>query len=165
MYAAGCRHFFVATLGEGIALRTLLPQGEIFVLAGPQAGEGADYVASSLVPVLNSLPQIDVWNRWCRADGAAPAVLHIDTGMSRLGLSPSELEAILADPKPLLGFDLPIVMSHLASADIAGSSQSVEQKDRFRAALDRLLPLLPKRPMISFANSSGIFSAASTAST
>lgn len=157
LFAAGCRHFFVATLSEGIAVRALLPQGDIFVLSGPQPGEGADYCANDLTPVLNSLPQIDTWYRWCAADGAAPAVLHIDTGMSRLGLSPAELEVVLADPKPLLAFDLPIVMSHLASADIPGSSQTAEQRTRFRAALDRLIPLLPKRPMISLANSSGIF--------
>ena len=157
LYAAGCRHFFVATLGEGIALRTLLPSGQIFVLAGPQPGEGPDYCASDLVPVLNSLSQIDTWHRWCAGDGSAPAVLHIDTGMSRLGLSPAELEVVLTDPKPLLTLDLSIVMSHLASADIPGSSQTAEQLGRFRAALDRLVPLLPRRPMVSLANSSGVF--------
>lgn len=157
LFAAGCRHFFVAILAEGIALRKILPAGEIFVLAGPQPGEGADFVAHTLTPVLNSLGQIDIWHRWCRTDGVAPAVLHIDTGMSRLGLSPAELEVLLADPTPLLGFDLPIVMSHLASADLPGSGQTADQRDRLRAALDRLLPLLPKRPLISLANSAGIF--------
>ncbi|NBS43093.1 MAG: alanine racemase, partial [Acetobacteraceae bacterium] len=53
LQAAGCRHFFVAHLAEGIALReTLGPGPMIAVLNGFAPGADGD---AALVPVLNSL--------------------------------------------------------------------------------------------------------------
>ncbi len=157
LFAAGCRHFFVATLPEGISLRRTLAEGEIFVLAGPLGGDEPNIIAHRLVPVLNSPQQLDLWARWCGANSPMPAVLHVDTGMSRLGFAPDELEALLADASPLQRFPLSMVMSHLASADDPASPQNGAQLDRFRRALARLTPLLPARPPSSLANSSGIF--------
>ena len=157
LFAAGCRHFFVALLGEAVALRPLIPEADIYVLSGPLGGDEADFVAHRVTPVLNSRPQIALWAKFCAARGAAPAVLHLDTGMARLGLSPAELDGVIADPTPLAAFPVPIVMSHLACSDEAQHPLNGEQLARFRAGLARLLPLLPKRPIVSFANSSGIF--------
>lgn len=155
--AAGCRHFFVALLGEAIALRPLVPEAEIYVLSGPLGGDEADFVAHRVIPVLNSRPQIELWSRFCAGRGAAAAVLHLDTGMSRLGLSPAELEWLIANPGVLSTFPLPLAMSHLACSDEPDHPLNGEQLARWRAGLDRLLPLLPKPPILSFANSSGIF--------
>jgi alanine racemase len=157
LFAAGCRDFFVATLAEGIALRGILSEGMIYVLCGPLEGDGPEYAARRLTPVLNSQPQIELWTRWCSAHGASPAVLHLDTGMSRLGLAPVELESLLSEPARLLRFPITVVMSHLASADEPASPQSHAQLSQFRDALARLVPLLPSRPAVSFANSAGIF--------
>ncbi len=154
---AGCRQFFVAILSEAIALRPIVPEAAIHVLSGPTGGDEAAFLRHRLVPVLNSPHQIALWSRWCAANGASPAALHIDTGMSRLGLAPAELDRLVADPAPLTAFPVPLVMSHLASADAPQSPQNAQQLAAFRSALDRLLPLLPDRPAISFANSSGIF--------
>jgi alanine racemase len=102
--SAGCKTFFVATLGEGLALRETLGEGAaIFVLNGVEAAEAALFRAARLIPVLNSSAQIAAWG------AAGPCALHVDTGMNRLGLLPSELGA--ADHlAPVL------VMSHLACA-------------------------------------------------
>lgn len=154
---AGCRQFFVAILSEAIALRAVVPDAEIYVLSGPIGGDEAEFVQHRAVPVLNSPRQIELWSRWCAAAGVAPAALHVDSGMSRLGLAPAELDRLIADPSPIKRFPIPGVMSHLASADEAASPQNAQQLAVFRGALDRLLPLLPARPAISFANSSGIF--------
>jgi alanine racemase len=157
LFAAGCRHFFVALLSEAIALRQVVPDAAVYVLSGPLGGDEPEYIAHRLTPVLNSQPQIAAWARWCVEHGAAPAVLHLDTGMSRLGLSPAELAALVGDPAPLAAFPIPIVMSHLACSDEPEHPLNAEQLQRFRAGLDRLLPLLPRRPSLSFANSSGVF--------
>jgi alanine racemase len=77
--------------------------------------------------------------------------------MSRLGLAPAELDRLIADTAPLKTFPIPLVMSHLASSDEPLHPQNAAQLAQFKGALDRLLPLLPARPVISFANSSGIF--------
>jgi alanine racemase len=59
---AGCQHFFVAHLEEGIALRRTLGSGAtIAILHGPFAGTEADFIAYDLVPVLNSLDQVNQW--------------------------------------------------------------------------------------------------------
>jgi alanine racemase len=157
LFKAGCRQFFVAILSEAIALRPLLPEAEIYVLSGPLGGDEPEFVQHRLVPVLNSLPQVELWSRWCDADGAAPAALHIDTGMSRLGLAPAELDRLAADPAPLGHFPLQLVMSHLSVSEEPLHPENAGQLARFRGALDRLLPLLPARPTVSLANSSGIF--------
>src|SRR5579864_6316772 len=57
--AAGCRMFFVATLDEGIALRSALGEApEIAVFNGPFPGTAAEFAAHGLVPVLNEPGQI-----------------------------------------------------------------------------------------------------------
>ena len=89
LYQAGCRHFIVAVLDEALAIRTLAPDAMIAVLNGPVPGSEAAYVAHDIVPVLGSLADIDAWTAaGRRADRALPAILHVDTGMSRLGLDP-----------------------------------------------------------------------------
>ncbi|NYZ12686.1 alanine racemase [Azospirillum sp. RWY-5-1] len=152
--AAGCWQFFVAHLDEGIALRPHLPAGaEIFVLHGPPPGTERDVTAHHLTPVLNSLEQIAGWHAAARRAGRPlPAVVQVDTGMARLGLSAAELDRITDDPSLLDGVALRAVMSHLASAEDQGNPANAAQLARFRDARRRL----PPAPG-SFANSSGIF--------
>ena len=151
--AAGCRHFFVATLDEALMLRPLLAEGMLAVLGGPLPGTEADYVAHDLVPVLNALAEIDAWAAVARRVGRAlPALLHVDTGMARLGLDPPALAALRDDPARLGGIDLRYVMTHLVSAELPAEPLNVAQAHRFAAACAGLPPA-PR----SLANSSGIF--------
>jgi alanine racemase len=157
LFDAGCRHFFVATLDEGITLRSAIPQAEIYVLSGTLGGDEPEFRSHRLTPVLNSRPQIERWWTWSISGAAVPAALHIDTGMSRLGLSSDELDWLIDNPKLLGLMPVPLVLSHLACSEEADNPLNREQLARWRAALGRLLPLLPKRPILTFANSSGIF--------
>jgi len=150
--AAGCREFFVADLGEAVALRGLLPDVEIFVLTGALRGTEADLEAHRLVPVLISGAQIERWAARARARGTQlPASVHLDTGMHRAGLDTADTAALLADPSVLDSFDVRHVMSHLASADDPESGQNPRQL----AAFQRLRALLPIG-RASLANSAGI---------
>ncbi len=64
----GCDTFFVAHLGEGIALRKILGAAqEIFVLNGLPPGSEELCVAAGLVPVLNSEAQLAAWRDGSRA--------------------------------------------------------------------------------------------------
>ncbi|MFO1189924.1 MAG: alanine racemase [Alphaproteobacteria bacterium] len=151
--AAGCRHFFVALIDEGLALRPILPEAEIYVLNGPLAGTENDFTAHRLVPVLNSLGQLELWQRHAGKRGGSRAVLHIDTGMNRLGLPAAEVDRLAAAPERYLnGISLDYVMSHLASADTPGSAQNADQLAAFASARTKL-----PNAKASFANSSGIF--------
>jgi alanine racemase len=150
----GCRHFFVAHLDEGIALRPYLPpHAEIFVLHGPMPGTEPEFVHHQLVPVLNSAAQVAGWRQLaCRLDRMLPAIVQVDTGMSRLGLSPAEVDAACSDPDFLLGIELRYLMSHLACAERQDLPINAQQLAAFNHARRRL-SYCPA----SFANSSGIF--------
>jgi alanine racemase len=152
--AEGCRHFFVAHLDEAIVLRPHLPDDvELFVLHGLPPGTEAECIEHRAIPVLNSLAQIEAWTGLARARGRKlPAILQVDTGMSRLGLSSGELATIADAPHRLDRIALRYVMSHLACAEQQDQFLNTEQLDRFRAART----VLPRTPA-SLANSSGVF--------
>lgn len=145
---AGCQHFFVATLEEGITLRSVIADAPIFIFQGPFKGEEKEYLAHNLSPVLNSPEQIA---RWVALPEKSPAALHVDTGMCRLGLSQTQLEKAHEDGA-LAKLDLQLLMSHLAVASEPDHPLNAEQLARFEAAR-KLLPGVA----CSLANSSGHF--------
>ena len=138
---AGCDSFFVARLAEGIALRKILPQARIFVLDGAQSDAVPALLTHRLTPALNSLAEIAAWGAAAAsARTSLDAVIHVDTGMNRLGLPPDEL-AILSGERAhrLAGLNIVLVMSHLACPDEA-SPMNAQQLSRFRNALAMLPP-------------------------
>ncbi len=146
---AGCRKLFVATLDEGLALREALgAEPEIAVFNGPLPGSAADFAAARLIPVLNDPGQIAEWAAVAAPDKPLP-IVHIDTGMSRLGLSPSEFEQSL-DRVAAIGASM--LISHLACAETPEHALNAAQRARFLAARQRLPAL-----KASLAASSGIF--------
>jgi len=156
LYAAGARQFFVGHVEEGLELRPHLPGAMIAVLNGYDASEAGAYAAHGLAPVLGSLAEIAA----CRAHAgtvgrALPALLHVDTGMNRLGLPPAELAVLAADHTLLAGVDWLYVLTHLVSAEAPAAAVNAAQLARFTAAR-AVLPPMPA----SIANSSGIFGGA-----
>ncbi|HEY5569428.1 MAG TPA: alanine racemase [Gammaproteobacteria bacterium] len=143
----GCRNFFVATLAEGLELRELAPRARIFVLEGVVAGAEPELAGAALVPVLNSLEQVE---RWSEAGG--PAALHLDTGMTRLGLSAADVATLARDAKRLRNIEIECVMTHLACADEPEHSRNADQL----AAFDRLRSVWPQAKT-SIGNSAGAF--------
>ena len=95
--AAGCKTFFVATPREASALRELLPDAIIYVLAGLMPGMTDEFRKHDLRPVLNSAAEIREWAAFSASVGEAlPCAVHIDSGMNRLGLSAAEVETVAA---------------------------------------------------------------------
>jgi alanine racemase len=150
----GCHVFFVAHLEEGIRLRTLVPKDStIYVLHGAMPGAAPECVAYELTPVLNDPGQVAEWQACARRAGRTlPAALQVDTGMSRMGLTPPDFERLCADPTLLDGIRPVLLMSHLACADEPEHPLNEVQRIRFAAARARF-PNVPG----SLANSSAIF--------
>lgn len=150
---AGCSFFYVAHVDEGLALRRLLPQAEIAVLHGIAAQDAALVRQHRLLPVIGSWPDLLAWHQQARQNSSlCPVIIHLDTGMNRLGLSTVETALLAAQPETLEGLDVRFWLSHLACADEPDHPLNEQQ----RAELTRRLHTLPKAP-VSFANSSGIF--------
>ena len=79
-------------------------------------------------------------------------ILHVDTGMARLGLSALELARLRNNSALLDGVRVEYVMTHLACADIPDDPMNARQAAAFAAAM-RQFP----GAKTSFANSSGMF--------
>jgi len=149
---AGCTEFFVALLDEGLALRSAVPGARIYVLNGLPPGSEARCAEAGLVPVLNSFTQIKAWAALCqKTGGRLPAVIQLDSGMSRLGLGTAEVEVLLAEPSLLAAMELVLVMSHLAAADEPDHAANGAQLAAFRALAGRFGPV-----PLSLSNTAGI---------
>lgn len=139
---AGARDFFVAHWQEVPAALRHIPAERLSVLHGPlDAREVAFARASGVRPVINSLRQARLWTE----SGGGPCDLMVDTGINRLGLSPSEI----GDPV-VAALEVQTLMSHLACAD-EDSAMNVRQLSVFQD----IVAQIPHHEA-SLANSAGI---------
>lgn len=152
LWRAGCRTFFVATLAEGVELRSLLPDAVIYVLNGLLPGTAEIFGEARLRPVLNSADEIVEWAAYCTDVGdALPCSIHIDSGMNRLGLSATEIKTLGSAAEIWSALTLSLVMSHLACADDQAHPKNKAQRRLFES----LRAELPEA-FASLANSAGI---------
>lgn len=115
---AGCCEFFVATVDEALALRRTLGSGtRIYVLCAPARESLPALVPMGLVPVLNSVDDVEAAHAFaCRSREPVAVAIHLDTGLCRLGLSNSDLSRIHRKRPANLRVEL--VMSHLVNAGV-----------------------------------------------
>ena len=161
---AGCTEFFVANLGEAIELRQHFDEGgyerlHIMTLHGCHLNQLDDYAAFRITPVLNDLEQLSRWRLFSQQrqktgpkteSGRLPAMLHIDTGMTRLGLDADQADWLIQNKAALDGLDCRYIMSHLSSAEVTGDPTNAAQL----AAFNELRSWFPGMPA-SLANSAG----------
>ncbi|MCZ4280256.1 alanine racemase [Kiloniella laminariae] len=148
LYDEGCRTFFVALTREGIELRSQFPAARIFVLSPFITIDGALLQENSLIPCLYDLEGIRNWTNL--HEKPAPAALHFETGINRLGIQEKELSFLLKDKKDLAKLDLRLIMSHLSCADRLASAENSRQLAAFR----RIIKNFPAVPA-SLANTAG----------
>ena len=149
LWAAGCRSFYVARPEEGATLRAILPHATITVLDGLYEEHAAYYRKYKLIPALTTLSQMQTWAKNGKGEACT---LHVDTGINRAGLQPTEWLAFTGDDKLLRTLNIRMLMSHLACGDDNTSPMNQQQLDRFRA-IHAGVPHL----RASLANSPGIF--------
>lgn len=153
LYAEGCRHFFTAHLMEAVEIRPVVPEAMVCVLHGLGPGEAETFIAHGLAPALGTLDEVIAWNNAALAVAITlPALLHIDTGMNRTGLSPDELDRLVAAPGLRAHIALLYIMTHLVSADTPAAPINTRQAEAFTAAAAHFPGV--KRCL---ANSSGLF--------
>ncbi|MEX0346425.1 MAG: alanine racemase [Rhizobiaceae bacterium] len=151
---AGCDTFFVALPEEGITLRRIIPEADIYVLAGMIGAIAAAACAeSSLTPVLNTTDEIKIWaDYWKRRGSRRPCAIHVDTGMNRLGLPVREALAFAKFNELNHRVTPVLLISHLACADERDHPLNEQQLESFQA-----LSAAFGNVDSSLANSAGVF--------
>ena len=143
LYHTGCRSFFVARLEEAINLNDAFTANEMFdakiyVLDGIHKGDESAFHHYSFIPVCNDAAQIaraeDIGVKQGRP---LTCVIHIDTAMSRLGLSVDEFARLAPTLASRASLSISYIMSHLACADDADHPLNHAQLARFRDVSDR----------------------------
>ena len=124
LLAEGCRTAFVATLSEAQALRAISPAPAIYALSGLLPGTAPLFEEANVRPVLSSLDEVAEWAAYAKALAKPlPAAIHIDTGMSRLGLPEEQTRQLARTPELRSAFNLCLIVSHLAMRRLRGPSQ------------------------------------------
>lgn len=149
---AGAGKFFVATIDEAVNLRQILQSKDIYIFHGFLKGQESALIENRLVPVLNSIEQVINWADYSKKTNLKmPCIIHIDTGMNRLGLSNNELDEFIE--KNLQDYlDIKYIMSHLACADVKDHPLNKKQLDEI-SRISKCFSGIP----ISFSNSFGVF--------
>ncbi len=111
----------VSLVEEGVELREAGIFAPVIVLGGVYPGSQDVIVHRQLTPVVWSVAHLDMLSSAVRRTGSQPLPVHlkIDTGMSRLGVLPKDLGALLDWFSADAGCTVRLqgVMTHLACAD------------------------------------------------
>lgn len=149
-----CKHFFVASSKEGINLRkTIGKEVNILVLNGVFENDALDLIEYNLMPVLNNLDQIEIWQKFSNIkQNILPCYLHFNTGINRFGLTHDEINQLINNSDLLKGLNVKYIISHLSASEDNNNPYNLEQLNKFKTYLQ----YFPK-VKASFANSGGIF--------
>ncbi|PRQ09933.1 alanine racemase [Enhygromyxa salina] len=140
---AGAWGLAVSLIEEGVELRQAGIRAPVLVLGGVHPGSEDVVVHGSLTPVVWAPQHLQLLSAAVRRSGAERLPIHIkiDTGMSRLGVLPSDLAALLDWFQTHAAGELEIegVMTHFACADDPDDTHtSATQLEQFRACLAML---------------------------
>jgi alanine racemase len=177
---AGTEWFGVTCANEGIELRESGIRKRILVLTGFWPGEEKRLLDNYLTPTVTRVDDLRHLERAAKsflgrassrksAHGtssygnlfaAKPSRvrfhLKINTGMNRLGISPSEVEAFARALAECPHLELEGTFTHFASAEDFIGGQTVTQEELFRSCLDRLRALGVEPGIVHLANSGAI---------
>ncbi|MGB1012553.1 MAG: alanine racemase [Nannocystaceae bacterium] len=139
---AGAWGLAVSLVEEGVELRQSGVHAPVLVLGGVHPGSEDVIVHRGLTPVVWARQHLQLLSAAVSRAGAPRLPIHIkvDTGMSRLGLLPSDIPDLVAwlgspDAK---GIHLEGILTHLACADEADDQASPKQLQLFSDAVSAL---------------------------
>ena len=157
---AGTEWFGVTCGNEGEELRAAGIRKRILVLTGFWPGEEKRLIHQNLTPAVARVSDLAHLERAAKSFRGlkSPFRFHlkINTGMNRLGISPSEIEPFAAELARCKNIQLEGTFTHFGSAEDFASPRTVEQKDLFLSCLDRLRALGVSPGIVHMANSGAI---------
>ena len=158
----GSDWFGVASADEGMELRRAGVRKPILVLGGFWPGEEKSLVEHELTPAIHRCEHLALFNVAAAKAGKKHVAVHlkIDTGMNRLGLSPSDMDCFANQLAKSKHLRLDGTFTHLASSEVLTDTpigrQTAEQVQRFYGAIDRLRVLGVTAGTMHIANSAAI---------
>lgn len=158
--------FGVTCANEGIELREAGIRKRILVLTGFWPGEERRLIENHLTPTVTRVNDLRYLERAAKSarekSSRVPFHLKINTGMNRLGILPSEIEAFASALAGCRHIALEGTFTHFASAEDFKAKQTDDQEHLFRECLDRLRALGVSPGIVHMANSGAICARPST---
>ncbi|WP_456427733.1 alanine racemase [Rhodocaloribacter sp.] len=147
----GVRHFAVATAAEAVRLREAGIDEAILVFSAPLPGRLPVYARYGLDVTVSSRAVAEAVVAAARTAGPLRVHVKVDTGMGRLGLTPSETPAVVRMLERAPGVTVAGLWTHFATV---ADDFVTEQATRFEAVVRRLGGALP----VHTANSGALLS-------
>lgn len=136
--AEGARWFGVTSVEEAAALRRVCAEARILAMSGLWHGDEDTVIELRITPSVWEPLHLELLQQAARArslgPGAIPVHLEIDTGMSRQGVQPAALEALLGCFGGESPLRLEAVMTHFHSAE--DPEATAVQMREFAAAVE-----------------------------
>jgi alanine racemase len=160
MIAEGVEWLAVATVTEGIELRTAGIVAPILILGGVNSEVQVQAIVKwGLQPTICTIDQAILISKAVaklQPSPALPVQLKLDTGMSRLGADWHEAVTFFEQVAELPYLQISGLYSHLATADEIDRTVLELQLDRFQQATTAISAAGHSLPMLHLANSAGI---------
>ncbi len=140
----GSDWFGVASAGEGMELRKAGVRKPVLVLGGFWPGEEKNLIEHNLTPAIHRCEHLAIFNAAAAKARKRHVAVHlkIDTGMNRLGLSPTDMDCFANQLAKCKHLELGGTFTHLASSEVLTDTpighQTAEQLERLQGAIDRL---------------------------
>ena len=157
---AGARWLGVTCVEEGLAARAVCPDARVLLMSGCFPGQEPAALKNRLTAVVWEpwqLEELEVAARAAGAEtGSVPVHLEIDTGMSRQGVSPDGVEAIVARIGAGGPLRLEGVLTHLFAADETDRRATAEQLARLDESLRQISAAGARPEWLSVGNSAAL---------
>lgn len=165
--SAGAEWLGVTDLSEGATVRAALGkagipierQPHVLVMSEALEEDMGSMREQNLIPVISTMEQLKALVRTAKNQTSQPLRVHleVDTGMARQGVATGEaLDDVLRWLSRQSAIRLDGVMTHFASSEIAGSSQTAAQRTLFEQAIRQVAASGLKPAWVHAGNSSTI---------
>jgi alanine racemase len=158
---AGATWLGVALVEEGVELRDAGIDMPILLLSQPPVEAARAVVDAGLTPVVCSRRFVDALAKAAADAGVEshPVHLKVDTGMHRIGCSPSEALDLAPAVKKHRELHLQGLLTHFAVADEPQNPYTARQVATFEAVRKELARMGIRPPLVHAANSAGVLTA------
>jgi alanine racemase len=136
---AGCKAFGIAEIGEAVRLREAGINGEIFVMLGFLKEQVDLIFRYDLTPVVYRIETVEWLSLAANVLGKTVGVhLKIDSGMSRLGILPNQVDAFMERMRSFPSVYLAGILSHFSQSDNLDSENTMESFALFSETCKRI---------------------------